>query len=341
MEERRITPAKKEYPATHSMETDWFGVDEDGNVALISFGQDGPVPDDIHDTYASDLTTEYLAQNDGPIQMLNYTKEQVQEIMKKSEPVDKDNCDFSDSSFIQIDVNKERQFINIIKSNKNYQPCYCLSKELGVYLVNLDEIKPRDKDALVNDRIVLRVYNYFTFINFDDKYDEDNDKENMANFPFYIYVQEDWISSIVHRMLIPKFPMKAEQYPKESQAKMLRFPFKFSEKNTFQIAKYFPCYLGRVDLILDNERYEILPNEDGFYSYYNDNGKQQLTIEEVMQLVRTCQVKKISFGGLSTVGQVDVRHFKLVDGVYKEGETSLNPEDVCQMIKNDFDKNHA
>ena len=31
----------KEYPATHSMETAWYAADEDGNVALIMYNDNG------------------------------------------------------------------------------------------------------------------------------------------------------------------------------------------------------------------------------------------------------------------------------------------------------------
>ncbi len=34
----------REYPATHSMSTTWFGIDKDGNVAIIDFNENGPVP---------------------------------------------------------------------------------------------------------------------------------------------------------------------------------------------------------------------------------------------------------------------------------------------------------
>mgnify|MGYP000850883587 CR=1 FL=1 len=39
----------KEYPATHSMETAWYAADEDGNVALIMYNDNGPVPENLPD----------------------------------------------------------------------------------------------------------------------------------------------------------------------------------------------------------------------------------------------------------------------------------------------------
>lgn len=34
----------KEYPATHSMSTAWYMVDVDGNVGLMDFDDNGPIP---------------------------------------------------------------------------------------------------------------------------------------------------------------------------------------------------------------------------------------------------------------------------------------------------------
>ena len=34
----------KEYPATHSMATSWYCVDEDGNVGIFDIDDNGPVP---------------------------------------------------------------------------------------------------------------------------------------------------------------------------------------------------------------------------------------------------------------------------------------------------------
>ena len=37
----------KEYPATHSMSTAWYMVDDDDNVAIIEYNENGPVPWDV------------------------------------------------------------------------------------------------------------------------------------------------------------------------------------------------------------------------------------------------------------------------------------------------------
>ena len=44
----------KEFPATHSMSTQWFVVDEEGNIALFDFDENGPVPVNIPSEKNSD-----------------------------------------------------------------------------------------------------------------------------------------------------------------------------------------------------------------------------------------------------------------------------------------------
>ena len=41
----------KEYPATHSMSTAWYMVDDDDNVAIIEYNENGPVPRQLQKIY--------------------------------------------------------------------------------------------------------------------------------------------------------------------------------------------------------------------------------------------------------------------------------------------------
>src|SRR5947209_1888144 len=43
-----MTPPEPDYPAAHSMDTDWYAVDRDGHVALFNSGEAGAVPDFAH-----------------------------------------------------------------------------------------------------------------------------------------------------------------------------------------------------------------------------------------------------------------------------------------------------
>ena len=45
----------EEYPATHSMSTSWYIVDEEGNVGIMDFNANGPVPWGTDETVSEDL----------------------------------------------------------------------------------------------------------------------------------------------------------------------------------------------------------------------------------------------------------------------------------------------
>ena len=69
----------KEYPATHSMSTAWYCVDEDGNVGIVDIHDYGPIPDEcdnekeVNDMFWYDFSSE---GSDG-VRDLNLTPEQI------------------------------------------------------------------------------------------------------------------------------------------------------------------------------------------------------------------------------------------------------------------------
>jgi len=56
-----------DFPAGHSMDTDWFAVDKDGNIAIFDSGQEGAVPIEFEkETFSLDLLrthTELLSHS--------------------------------------------------------------------------------------------------------------------------------------------------------------------------------------------------------------------------------------------------------------------------------------
>jgi hypothetical protein len=55
-----MTEPLLDYPAAHSMDTDWFAVDGEGNVALFRSGEEGAVP--AHAGFAQDSGSHFLEQ---------------------------------------------------------------------------------------------------------------------------------------------------------------------------------------------------------------------------------------------------------------------------------------
>jgi hypothetical protein len=57
----------KDYPAAHSMDTEWFAVDADGNVGIFDSSEDGAVPTAVRGEFDINSFIERLPKGDGGI----------------------------------------------------------------------------------------------------------------------------------------------------------------------------------------------------------------------------------------------------------------------------------
>lgn len=111
---------KKEYPATHSMWTSWFAIDEDGNVAIMECDDNGPAPRNCPEQRESPfLFTDSLIGE--PEQRVNYTKEQLNNLMSNSISgsdflAKNTDVDYLSGSLVIIDPNRELSYEGLIKA---------------------------------------------------------------------------------------------------------------------------------------------------------------------------------------------------------------------------------
>ena len=106
----------KEYPATHSMCTAWYFVDEEDKVAIFSFDDNGPIPDTVdQDIWVNELCFEKPVVVKDDIKYLNLTDDQVlnfvSALWKTSIP---DDYYWNDDIF-QIDTEKKEEFLMYLK----------------------------------------------------------------------------------------------------------------------------------------------------------------------------------------------------------------------------------
>ena len=97
----------EEYPATHSMSTSWYIVDEEGNVGIMDFNANGPVPWGTEETVSEDLIWGLDSDK------VDLTEEQILYALGESytpEEVD----DYSDC-IIQIDKSRKELFESLCK----------------------------------------------------------------------------------------------------------------------------------------------------------------------------------------------------------------------------------
>jgi hypothetical protein len=112
----------KEYPATHSMSTSWYIVDEDGNVGIMDFNANGPVPWGTEETVSEDLVWGLESDK------VDLTEEQIHYALGESctpEEVD----DYSDC-IIQID-NHVKNYFNLYVKTEVLKLTYAIQSLLA------------------------------------------------------------------------------------------------------------------------------------------------------------------------------------------------------------------
>src|SRR5574344_730949 len=139
-----IMKTNKEYPATHSMSTTWYAADEDGNVAIIDFDDNGPVPIGIptEGCFENVVFDQMIINSKSFLHESNYTEEQALDFINDAKSVDKktDNMIF-DSCIVQIDIKKEDTFLKILSNRKRKHfddiTSMTISKKHGIYYLSL------------------------------------------------------------------------------------------------------------------------------------------------------------------------------------------------------------
>ena len=248
---------EKEYPATHSMSTAWFGVDKDGKVALFDFNENGPVPQGLYEESDESIIEEILPHKDGYFRNLNLTKNQAEIIIETLEDISSlKTVETPLDIYIQVVIGKIEEFESIVlshlksKTEKERNTPLILNRELGLYIIDFYEWKLKDFKKLINQRFILKWKNFY--IDHDEEWNDEKKKwefkPEMFPLPFYLYQQPYSPYQLMERTYVPKFPFKDSQLSKESKLKSFYFDFSFNEKNLLQIAEYFPYSItGTID----------------------------------------------------------------------------------------------
>lgn len=125
----------KEYPATHSMSTAWYVADEDGNVAIMDYNDNGPVPWETGQTCIEELiyghqenyeTKDFIA--------IDLTDDQIDDLMEKPH-LSEDEELWVDCIF-QIDLAQEQDFL-VLAKNPDIRIELCISKKEDCTLLSV------------------------------------------------------------------------------------------------------------------------------------------------------------------------------------------------------------
>ena len=275
----------KEYPATHSMSTAWYVADEDGNVGIMDFNDNGPVPWKTEETCVEELVFGYEEDYEtNEYNLVNLTDEQIDELIHT--PHSPEEEEFWMYCVIQIDVEKENEFLELAK-NPDFDLEFCVSKERGLYSIDACHCtSKKQKDGkyqiletsslkkMLDKRIILQVFNKQSFY-----IEEEWDGETVVHFksftsaPYYIFFQPYWHELLPECVNVPEHPVKLEQFPEPLRKRVLKLPIRFEETKKFQIAEWHSCNLTHCFdspiTVVDGCEYMLLPMTGGEKAYLN------------------------------------------------------------------------
>lgn len=282
----------KEYPATHSMSTTWYAVDAEGNVALMDYNENGPVPHGLEENYIPELILQLPANDTGNIPTASYTEEQVNELLGKR--VDLDDLEYGP---IVVELKKCREEAFIKWAHKinteafGHRAIIRLNPKLDYYAVN-DRGRGKEFENMLNNKWFYNIYSCFWEIN--DIWDKETQSvvwdKTFTSVPFYIYGQPYSNNLRMSKIHTPCHPVKIEQLPPDVQRKATKLPLSFAETRKLQIAEFADCS------IMENPRFEYkgqsyhyLPDSNGEFMYIAVGERvastpQKLSKEEVNKL---------------------------------------------------------
>ena len=233
----------KEYPATHSMSTSWFGIDKEGNVAIFDFDENGPVPGGLPEESIESVITDHLAHGEGDFRCLRLTCGQAKEFLNRLKPVSSaDDCDFD--CLVKINPEYSERFQNVLRMNKdrNSTSPIILNEELGLYFVDFYDWDKTSLKELIDEGVIER-FEHFD-IEKNDSWSEEKGKWVFASdydsLPFFMYNEAYNPFQLIERSHVPLIPFKEEQMSPYARSCAMHFDISFKDTEALQIAEILP-----------------------------------------------------------------------------------------------------
>ena len=267
----------KEYPATHSMSTSWYIVDDDGNVGILNYNENGPVPWGVEQTFGEALKyghwEDYKSRR---IQRFNLTNEQILDLLHEPHSPEEEVLWFD--CVVKIDKSRTSRFLSLCKNQDiSNDKVFCVSEELGLY--ELDAFDCVDKEhknetiihgtlkTMLEENLIIEVYTVQSL----DVNDENEDGEfgifkEFDNSPYFMFYQPYMTNELTEKVHVPEHPVTIDQVPETFRHRLHRIPGKFKDMDTFQIAQYYPCgAYSNADptYMIDGCLYQTSPLPDG------------------------------------------------------------------------------
>ncbi|MBR5299990.1 MAG: hypothetical protein IKU36_07050 [Bacteroidales bacterium] len=255
----------KEYPATHSMATSWFAIDEDGKVAIMNYEDNGPVPIGTPEASPEEIImTTFSTKVEGkPWRSLPLSKDEIQYLMENTEKYPDCLCDGEGFHYAVVRVCKDGMgaFIEAAEAfqSDDWGNTVCLDDEDGIFYLDwfaYDKNKKKVVRKIESLGVIEPLRKIFQ--------SDDDDCKELSGLPFWGYRQlySPWLP--MEKLYAPRFTFKEDRLTPKLRELAHRIPVKFDDADKIQIAEHLPfATYHDSKVLINNRKYTPLHDASG------------------------------------------------------------------------------
>ena len=255
------------------MSTSWYAIDLDGNVAIIEFNENGPVPVFVPESTEDDVIyNQFSFKEDKIVGRWPYSSEEVDSMLQDARDVVQDRDGYLlFTTVVKVDMTRYDEFLAIARlmASDDDSNTVCIDRENGLFYLDwcgdsseIDEMA----DAAVESGLItpLRTFDIYQ--------DSDSSVDVLRCYPFFVY-RQDYDSLVpLRRTVAPEKPFTEDRLPLKARDAAIRVPVRFKDAPFIQIAKYALCEVyGCETTFIERRAYSVYKQEDDSLIYVADS----------------------------------------------------------------------
>jgi hypothetical protein len=277
------------FPAGHSMDTNWFAVDKDGNIAFFKTGFNGNLPLQIpEETFFREFFMKYCIPITPGLKQLFLKEENIEKILKKcnteilTEIIDNEE-EVAEGHVVLLNEGKtwEDLDLEIVFAEEEYDFALLLSPKMPLFLLtDMYDIRQKLIKAIKNN-IIIKACEVEFYIEDGDEVSEN--RIGLTDLGAYVYDHNEYDETTepYHTIASPQEmpPLNISQFLPETKDNIPNFKeISFEERKLLQPLEFVPCKtygkfyvphkeVNGADYVLlqvsENEKAYCLLNSDG------------------------------------------------------------------------------
>jgi len=256
-----------DFPAGHSMDTHWFAVDKDGNIAVFDSCSEGVVPIEFKwQTHWTELFNNHTVPITPALRQLYLHEKVIEHLFQKCniktlKQILKKN-DVIGSYIVLLNENKKWEDLNFEKglAKNEYEFAFILSPDIPLYLISVAyEIRKKFITA-IKKKIIAKACEFMTYIH------EEGRHVGIRDLGLYVFDHKDTDNGAelpYCKIHTPEFPLKANKIASNLADKIPHFDDKtFEIQDYIQPMEFFSCksYVGFENI--ENEYAKVISSDN-------------------------------------------------------------------------------